>query len=190
MDMTFNRKLILILWVASCVVVGSAQDKKSSGQSRPDLTGTWVRSSYKSNHRGQLENYPVTLAISHKEPEVTITRKSVIQGKEKITDEVYYTDGRGEKNEPQFQTALAVSSSPTSGIVQKGADDPQTKTKTKWESKKLVSRSSTTLEAVGHRFYIDATQKRELSADGKTLTITTTIMPGGSAITEVFDRVQ
>lgn len=188
--MIFNKKLILILWAMSCVVVCAAQDKKSSAQSRPDLTGTWVRSSYKSNHRGQLESYPVTLTVSHKEPELKITRKSVVHGKEKITDGVYYTDGRGERNEAEFRSALAVGSSPTSAIEQKGANDPQTKSKTKWEGNKLVSRSSSSLEAVGHRFYIDTAQKRELSADGKTLTITTTIMPGGTAITEVFDRVQ
>jgi len=186
MDIIFNKKLILILCTMSCVVVCFAQDKKS----RPDLTGTWVRSSYKSNHRGQIENYPVTLTISHNEPELKITRKRVVQGKEKIADEVYYTDGRGEKNEAQFQSALAVGSSPTSGIVQKGATDPQTKSKTKWEGNKLVSRSSAHLEAVGQRFDIDTAQQRELSADGKTLTITITTMPGGSTITEVFDRIQ
>ena len=183
-----NKRLILILWVASCVVFCSAQDKKTPVQIKPDLTGTWVRSSYKSNHRGQLESYPVTLTISHKEPELNITRKSIVKGTEKITDEVYYTDGRGEKNEPQFRSALAIGSSPTNGVQQKGSDNPQTKSKTKWEGNKIVSRSSSILEAVGHRFDMDMTQKRELSADGKTLTITTIMMPGGTTITEVFDR--
>ena len=165
--MNFSKRLILILWVASCVVWCSAQDKKVSGQNKPDLTGTWVRSLYKSNQRGQLENYPVTLTISHREPELKITRKSVIQGKEKIDDQVYYTDGRGEKNEAQFHSALAVGSSPTSGIVQARDDNPQTKSKTKWERNKLVSRSSAHLEVVGQRFDIDTAQQRELSRMAK-----------------------
>jgi hypothetical protein len=187
--MGLKSKLTVVIWVVFCVVVSSAQDQKSSLQSRPDLTGTWVRISYKSS-RGPLSSNPVTLTISHNEPEIKITRKSVVQGKERIVDEVYYTDGRGEKNKWHVRSAIVLGPTPTSGIEQKGSKNAEArKSKTKWEGNKLVTRSSSSFEVMGHRVDVDMTQKRELSADGKKLTIVMSSSPGAPAITEVYDRV-
>lgn len=186
MGITFNSKLVLILWVASCAVLCPAQDKATSGQSRPDLSGTWVRNSSKSKNIGPAS---VTVTISHKEPEIKITRKVVLKGKETITDGVYFTDGRGEKNMSRFGGAIVLGlPSQPSSTNQGRSQSVEARSKTKWDGNKLVSRSEVNLEILGDRVVFDVTEKRELSSDGKTLTVITIF--GRSTDTEVFDRVQ
>lgn len=192
MRTTFNKKLILTLWAMSCGVVCTAQDKKSSAQSRPDLTGIWERNPSKSkNSYGPLGTAVVRLVISHKDPELKITRQNDFKGQETITDSIYYTDGRGEKNESRFSTVVSMGTSiPKNAPDQSGYKRHEVRSKTKWEGSKLVSRSTTDFAVLGNRFDMDVTEKRELSPGGKTLTIVTTFLPGGSTLTEVFDRVQ
>lgn len=190
MDMTFNKNLILILCVASCVVVCPAQDKKSTARIRPDLTGTWERnpSRSKNSSGGPLGPAIVTLIISHKDPELKIARKDVVKDKETITDSVFYTDGRGEKNVALFSTLVSFGSIPSPD--QSAPRRPDISSKTKWEGNKVVSRSSVHFTVLGKRYDRDVTETRELSPDGKILTIVITFFPARSTRTEVFDRVQ
>jgi hypothetical protein len=192
MDMTFNKKLLLLSWAMSFVLVCSAQDKKSAPQTRPDLTGTWERNLSKSKRGNRAVGTAVVrLIISHNDPELKVTRQSDSIGKETITDSVYYTDGRGEKNVTGFSGVVRLglpyeNTEPNQG----GSKDPEVRSRTKWEGDKLVSRYSMSFSLQGRRADLDVAEKRELSPDGKTLTIVTLFMPGRTTLTEVFDRIQ
>jgi hypothetical protein len=185
-----TKAFLVLLWATSCVVFCPAQDKKAQAQSRPDFTGTWVRSLSKSkNNRWPLGTALVTLTILHHEPEIKITRKSDLRGKETIIEGLYYTDGRGENNSARFQGVVSLGVPGQTGEMRpRPARGSDTRSKTKWEANKLVSRWTFTTEVLGNWVDMDVTEKRELSADGKTLTITTSF--GRPALTEVFDRVQ
>lgn len=185
--MSFRKRLLLILWTASCVVFSAAQDKTTPVKNRPDLTGVWERNqSTSTSGRGTRPPASVRLTITHKELELRVIRKTNSNGKESINEAIYYTDGRGEKNPSLFQTALVIG-----GLSQSDSKKPiEVKSKTKWQGDKLVSRSSTPHDVLGNRIFLEVTETRELSGDGKTLTIVTLFMPGRSIRTEVFDRVQ
>lgn len=190
--MTFNKKIIFVFWAMSFVVVCFAPDKNSAAQSRPDLTGTWERNLSKSKRGNRAVGAGVVrLIISHKEPELKVTRHSDFKGKETITDSVYYTDGRGEKNVTGFSAVVSLGL-PYENIEpnQGSSKNPAVKSKTKWEGDKLVSRYSMNFAIQGRRVDIDVAEHRELSQDGKALTIVTMFMPGRTTLTEVFDRAQ
>ena len=84
---------------------------------------------------------------------------------------VYFTDGRGETN-PNILS------------------NEQMRSKTKWEGARLISRSSSSMSFNGQSVTLEAIEKRELSADGKTLLITNTISSprGVDVIKLVFKR--
>lgn len=180
--------LLLILCVAACVVVSPAQVKNSSAQDRPDLTGTWERNPSKSESPFGAVPGSSSLTISHKEPELWIIRKSSNKGEDSINDSTYYSDGRGDMNIPTFGTAISVgpaNSNDAKSIKPSG----EVKSKTKWEGSKLVSRTSMVHFIGDHRLDVEIIEEREISLDGKTLTIVTTVN-GNPGLTEVFDRVQ
>jgi hypothetical protein len=172
------RRVIILLWTLSLVALCAAQDGKSKSDGlRPDFSGNWVLDHAKSA-LGPLErnlaNAEVTLVVAHKDPEIKITRKANVGGRELSQILNYYSDGRGEINPPPF-----------------GAAD--IKTKTKWDKAKLVSSSSQSVTTPrGETFYIDTSEKRELSGDGKTLTITVSISSprGPQVIKQVYTRAQ
>lgn len=166
-----------------------AQDGKNPSQTRPDLSGTWERNLAKSKSRGDVVgSSSVTLTISHKEPELRITARASFKGKETNLDSLYFTDGRGEKSKSRFQSFISLGLPGQIEGLQR--IDSETPSKTKWEGNKLVTRSSINFLVQGNRIEIDLIEARELSSDGKTLTIATSFRSGGSTINEVFDRVQ
>ena len=122
-----------------------------------------------------LGNAEVTLVIAHKEPEFKVSRKASVNGREQAQILTYYSDGRGETNPAVF--------GPT-----------ETKTRTKWDKSKLVSDASTSLNTPrGDTIHIDTSEKRELSADGNTLTITVSVSgtpQGLQVIKQVYGRAQ
>lgn len=170
------------------MVVSPAQDKNSSGQDRPDLTGTWERNPSKSESNFGAVPGSASLTISHKEPELRITRKDSYKGEDWTNEATYYADGRGEKNIPPFQTAISIGPS-NPNDVKNAKQSGEMKSKTKWEGSKLITLSSMVYSIADHRLDVDITEERELSLDGKTLTIVTSVN-GNPSLTEVFDRVQ
>jgi len=130
----------------------------------------------------------VTLTISHKEPELRISSKTSFKGKETNLESIYFTDGRGEKSKSRFQSLISLGLPGQIEGLQRS--DSETKSKTKWEGNKLVTRSSIIFLVQGNRIDLDLTEARELSPDGKTLTIATSFRSGRPTINEVFDRIQ
>ena len=167
--------LILMLPLAALCV---AQERAKSSSPRPDFSGNWVLDHSKSS-LGFLErplaNAEVTLVVTHKEPELKISRKASLNGREQAQILIYYSDGRGETNPAII--------GPT-----------ETKTKTKWDKAKLVSDASETIKTPrGDVIHVDSSEKRDLSADGNTLTITVSISgtpQGPQVIKQVYTRAQ
>jgi hypothetical protein len=187
-EKNYLKKILFLLIVILFVVPCSAQDKKDSSQPKPDLSGTWELDQSRSvSSVGSRPKRSVTLTISHKEPEIKFMRRGNTDGKEFNNDAVFYTDNRGESNPSVFQTALGMGG--TSGSSVKS---DELKSKTKWDGNKLVSHSSITYVVSGYSVMLNVTEKRELSSDGKTLTITINFnAPTGSggSTKEVFTRV-
>ena len=171
------KRVIFLIWVLLLSAWCAAQDGKGKASAtRPDFSGNWVldhsRSSLGALERA-LSNAEVTLVIAHKEPELKISRKASVNGREQSQILSYYSDGRGETNPPVFGSA-------------------DIKTKTKWDKTKLVSDASTSINTPrGDAIHIDTSEKRELSADGNTLTITVSISgtpQGPQVIKQVYGR--
>lgn len=158
--------------LATCLSAGHQNDKKKA---TPNFSGTWVlnksRSSLGRFGQGPFANAELTLVILHDEPELKITRKTTLNGTERGQEMVYYSDGRGETNAAAF-------------------GNNEVKTKTKWEGTKLVSKSSISRSFRRETFFTDTSERRELSEDGRSLTITVSISgpAGTSVIKQVFDR--
>jgi hypothetical protein len=180
----FLLKTALFFLVSNCI----AQNKDSS-QPLPNLSGRWERDESRSRSiKEVLPRGAVKLAIAHRDPELRIIRLGVANDKQVETNLLYYTDERGENNRVVFALDLSV--------AEPGGDPfkvEELKSKTKYEGRQLVSRSFFSQNAFGgdYKFRIDVIEKRELSSDGKTLTIVTLFnsLRGQSSITEVFNRV-
>jgi len=173
------KRVMFLLCILSLAAWCVAQDGKGkTPATRPDFSGNWVLDHSKSS-LGPLErplaNAEVTLVIAHKEPELKISRKASVNGREQSQILTYYSDARGETNPAVFGSA-------------------EVKTKTKWDKIKLVSDASTTINTPrGDAIHIDTSEKRELSADGNTLTITVSISgapQGPQLIRQVYGRAQ
>jgi hypothetical protein len=184
------KRLLTCLWVLLCVTTlcVTAQDdkKKSVEKTRPDLSGAWVLDRQKSKFGPSFlrESGSVTLTVSHHEPEIRITRKLSLNGREQIHQLVYYSDGRGETN-PH--------------LVGKGT----LKTKTVWKGNKLVSKSTARSRTPQGDIEMDLFEKWELSSGGMGLTQTSwsdpprgnpgpqifLVVGDQSAVKKVFNRV-
>ena len=173
------KRVIFLILVLSLAAWCAAQDGKGKPPTpKPDFSGNWVLDHSKSS-LGPLErmlaNAEVTLVITHKEPELKISRKASANGREQAQILTYYSDGRGETNPAVI--------GPT-----------ETKTKTRWDKARLVSDASQSFNTPrGDTIHVDTSEKRELSADGNTLTITVSISgtpQGPQVIKQVYGRAQ
>jgi hypothetical protein len=174
--LAMNRRHLALILLALLAPSPALQgDKTKSGTPRPDFSGNWVLDHSRSN-LGQLQralgNTEVFLVVVHKDPELKMTRRANVGGREQVVMMTYYTDGRGEVN-PR--------------VIGGG----EIKSKTKWDKAKVVSSSSTSFNGPrGETLYIDISEKRELSADGNTLTLTMSISSpqGVQVIKQVYSR--
>ncbi|MEW6127072.1 MAG: hypothetical protein AB1757_08535 [Acidobacteriota bacterium] len=122
------------------------------------MSGTWVLDKSRSNFgrfAKDAANAKITLRISHKEPTVRMTRSGSLNGESRSQSLTYYTDGRGETNPGLLSSSSA-------------------KSKTKWEGAKLVTHSYATVSMGNESIQVETIERRELSSDGKTLTVSVT----------------
>jgi hypothetical protein len=170
------KKIITLLLI--CASLAFAQDDKPK-DAKPDFSGTWIFDKSKSSlgpfERSAAARAEITLVITHKDPELKIVRKIRVEGNESSQEFTYYSDGRGEAN-PAFL----------------GNND--VKSKTRWDKNKLESKSSSSyqLRSGGDVFHTDTAERRELSQDGKTLTVTFSISSarGLQLIKMVYHRAE
>jgi hypothetical protein len=154
------KKVAISLIVLCCVAwsFGSNVENESSLQKRPpDLSGTWKLDKSKGNYvkySGLKPDADFILIVSHAEPEIKVTRKSIWGGQEQTQEMTYYSDGRGE-------------------IGRRFIGNSEGKSKSEWDGDKFVTRFSITSEHAGQRrVSFDVIQEWKMSADGKTLTQT------------------
>jgi hypothetical protein len=170
-----KRISILVLLMSFGLFNVAAIEAGNGVQAKPNLSGNWVLDIARSNFGrlagSQFKNAKMTLKITHREPEVKIVRNATLGGQSRNHNLNYFTDGRGESN-PNILSNEAMRS------------------KTRWEGAKLISRSSSSMSFNGQSVNLEAIEKRELSADGKLLTITNTISSprGVDVIKLVFVR--
>jgi hypothetical protein len=187
------KKTIRILSLLLCFILsgGLLNISSASDKPKPDMSGSWERDPAESKvtrmSREDLERTKITLSISHKEPEVKIIVKTRENGREDSWSTVYYTDGRGETNIARFAQAITLGHKPSDAR----ANSSETKSKTKWEGSKIVTSSSSDFIFGRQTFHMDSREIRELSDDGKTLTIKYVMygVKGNTIFKEVFNRL-
>jgi hypothetical protein len=214
--MSAMRKVITILacigWLLSTMTFGFGQQSRTtqSAQPHPDFSGKLILDLGKSKlgkDRTPLRITSVTLLISHQEPVLTFTETTVYQGQEVTQQGAWYTDGRDGVNRSYAAGRDRINRSIGSMAI---------KSTTQWKGNALVTKSTTETTLPSYevragrdssygatgpvtpdsRFSVDVpvlrteltstSIKRELSADGKTFTIT--IHGQGPKIVKVFRR--
>jgi hypothetical protein len=160
---------VALLLLLPCVSVSAQGGKTDKLKARPDLSGTWELDQAQTKPRSSkaAASNRLTLLISHREPEIRMTRRSNAGGRERTREAVYYTDGRGEKN-----LGSRITSRPD-------APEQELQSKTRWKGDKLVT-TTTIREAVASTFMTwEITDEWKLSADDQTLVQTTIIRQEG-----------
>lgn len=143
----------------------AAQNKP--GKPKPDLTGTWLLDSRKSNSVGLSSRPDLPIKISHQDPELRITLTSESNGQLVERQFVYFTDGRGEEN----QATAMLTTNP--GGPPRDLQKERTKSTTRWSGTKIVTRALLQLQAGGRVVEFELVDEWKLSSDGKTLTQST-----------------
>ncbi len=161
-------KIITGLWLLLAVTTCVAQNEggRSDKQTKPDLSGRWVLD----KSRSDKVEHDLTLNIFHLEPEIRITKSFVEDGRARIEESVYYTDGRLE---------------PTTGEM---ALEYIFKPVTKWRGKTLVREFIHVTK--GTKFEIVTTEEWKLSKDGGTLTRTVVNRQNISTNVTIFPRLE
>lgn len=137
----------------------------------PDFSGTWkinmIKSDAAPQGRGgqQMDMSNMMLAVTQTAEALTIVQTGM--GQERTT--TYYLDGRESTNR---------------------AGRGDMKSTSKWDGAKLVTEGSSTFEGPNGQVTMTMKEVRELSADGKTMTVTTTSdSPMGTRTRKtVFDK--
>ena len=169
---------LLTALLTLCLSTGAAGvDEKREGKSHPDLSGVWQLDRSKSDF-GEFSDRPLskaeaTLVVEHRDPELKIRRTLSLNGQEEVKEFTYYTDERGETN----QATIGVG---------------EVKSKTKWDGGRLVSEAHVTRRSQTGPYELDVVQRWQVSADGRTLTNTTTIsnQMGAQQVKLVYRRGQ
>ena len=152
------KVILLPICLLVCVAICVGQSNKP----KPDFSGTWVDT--KKSKDGSREQ----LQITHHDPELIIRRQVNINGVPEERDMTYYTDGRGEKNQPLVWVISAPGSGPPSSVP----------SETTWSKDKIVIRFGNRVYA-GERavLAVELTVEYRLSKDGQTMTRTTKYAP-------------
>lgn len=70
----------------------------------PDLSGTWILVSSKSNFEKQKDTTDYTVTIIQREPEIKFVKKYKLKGVDGVEQWSYYTDGRPQGFEVKVET--------------------------------------------------------------------------------------
>jgi hypothetical protein len=155
----------LIVLCSTALCLGSNVRNEFQKKRPSDLSGTWRLDKSKGNYvkySGLKPDADLILIISHVEPEIKVTRKSIWGGQEQTQEMTYYSDGRGETGRRLIGSS-------------------EGKSKSAWDGDKFVTRFSITSEITARgRISYDVIQEWKLSSDGKTLTQTEMINPTSS----------
>lgn len=203
--------LACFVWVLSTTTVGAGQSKPNqAGAPRPSFSGKWILdipNSKLARERKPLKIKAITLWISHEGPALTLTETTDYEGLAVTETTTLYTDRRGEKNQSSIAAGVVKSKTRWDGsqLITKISTDMVVPSSEGREGPSL----SSTYNGVGgvgrdsvdnsspnfitvmvlQTRHFTTTVKRELSADGQTLTIGT--FQGSSrnpVVKQVFKR--
>ena len=160
------KVLLLLMCPVTLVAICLGQ---SSNTPKPDLSGTWEFDGARSNVAKSRKRSPEQIKITQHDPELIIRRKVNINGVPEERDLTYYTDGRGERN----PTTDWLTTNPSSDSFKPA----ETASKTTWSKDKIVTRSISRSYAGTAIIEFEIIDELRLSADGKTLTRTTRLVP-------------
>jgi len=159
------KALLLLI----CLISFTANSPGQSAQiAKPDFSGIWEFEAGRSSVVKSKKGPPEQITITHHDPDLVIRRKVVVQSVPEVRDLTYHTDGRGETN-------------PTTDWIttNTGETKPvQTASQTTWNKNKIVTRSISRSHAGTAIIEFVISKELSLSADGRTLTITTRTDPG------------
>lgn len=164
--------LLLGLSCATCYVVDAQQRENQ----KPSFAGTWRLDK---SREAEESVGDFIMVIDHNDPEIKFTRtfKSQLYSRKDVL--TYYTDERGEENSDNGSIS---------------------KSKTKWDGRSIMTKSSDMMRIAGDRVDIFRTDKWQMSDDAKILKQTITyrrtssnplaaIRPEFNQVTHTFIRV-
>ena len=171
-----RRPLLLLVSLGLSCVTCYVVEAQPRDNRKPSFAGTWRldKSKEPEERVGDL-----IMVIEHNDPAIKFTRtfKSQLYSREDVL--TYYTDERGEEN------------------TDNGSID---KSKTKWDGRSIMTKSSSMMRVAGDRIDIFRTDKWQMSEDGRVLKQTITyrrttsnplaaIRPEFEQVTHTFIRV-
>ncbi|MEP6569839.1 MAG: hypothetical protein ABJC10_08700 [Acidobacteriota bacterium] len=165
------RKYLIIGWliIASALTASAQAEKNNKVINKPNLTGSWLLDRKRSNVGGPSKpnsQADLPLKITHRDPELRITRLYDHNGQIVERETFYYSDGRGETNPATMILSTQAS------VPARDLEKQTTKSKTRWSGKKLVTSSIVRDSVAGHPLEFEIMDEWKLSEDGKTLTQT------------------
>ena len=164
----YFRKVCLV-GITACLLLivivsnGFAQKQRS----KPDLSGTWLFDTKKSDITGPTSRWDLPMKITHQDPEFRITHVGESKGQMVEREFLYFTDGRGEANPA---TTLLTTNPQT--VQPNNVATQEIKSKTTWSGNKIVVRAPQRMTVAGHVLEFEIVDEWQLSSDGKTLTQT------------------
>lgn len=149
--------------LVALVVAPSLCAQQKAAKVKPEFSGNWALDRKKTSDHYLARDY--ILRTVHQDPEFRFVRSYQENGQTKLGQEfIYYTDGRGEKN----QTTLALTTSPNPS---KAPDQTSvTESKTVWRGDKIETRSRINGSVAGFSLNFERIEEWKLSEDGQTLT--------------------
>ena len=169
--------LISLLLIFTLVFTSVHIPQNSQVSSKPDFTGVW-NARIVADPKAEVQG----LQITYNDPKLEVLKFRTYRNPEMLTGStrgtrkfVYYTDGRGEMQKPIFPGAPGYSS----------------KSKPQRIGEKFVTTETTTAKQSGKKITIERTVTLEVSADGKTLTETTTFVSEDHThrIVHLYERI-
>jgi len=144
---------ILVILLVGLTAIGNPQTN------RPNFSGTWELTKIKNARKSKTFEKEIRI-IEHKDPLLKVTVRTFQGKKEIVSNRLYYTDKRGEKNRV-------------------GKDNKEINTTTRWRRKALLIEAifvrPLNMPPSGSTVRMTETTKWKLSKDGKTLTETTSM---------------
>lgn len=191
-------------WLLSTMTFGLGLQTKTNhpAQPRPDLSGKWILDLGKSKlgrERMPLKITSVTLLISQEESMLRLNETTDYEGLQITEEMTCYTDERGETNRTPIRSMAMKSKTRWKGLqLVTRTSIGSTFSSSEFRTEPGPSDNSTgiTRTTIVDNDYVSATGlntrhfsttvKRELSADGQTLTITTYTQ--GPDVVKIFKR--
>jgi hypothetical protein len=171
-----KKQIIVSMWLLAFAAICLTQESQSKNNQhvKPNFSGTWELDKTRSTltpenpvSRGGV----IRLAITHDDPQLKITQKTTLDGKDKTREFVYYSDGRGETNHSSsmYLSFYEDVKTPTSTMPR------AIESKSKWKERRLRTNYSVIVPIPdGRHAKVKVEEEWELT-DEKTLVQTTSI---------------